>query len=215
MRNLIIVVSLLFFTATLFVIRLSYADNIIFTFKRAFKFKGKFSKELVENLIAKNEDEFVFASKKFYPNVVTVTYKYGDDSINPLSKNVGLIIKALQNYGNDVFRFFDIGGDDALDLMAKYKNINKHFLENYCKELIVLNNTLPIEKFNAILDSAELDETGIMSSKILNNGNQIISFIEKHPKLFIGIPLVASIYKVITNEELYKELQVSLLPCIH
>jgi len=214
MRNLFIIVSLLFFTATLF-IRLSYADNIILTFKRAFKFKGKFSKELVENLIAKNGDEFVVASKKFCTNVVKRNHNYGDDSLNSLSKYVNPAIKALQNYGDDALRFVHFGDYDAIDLMAKYKNINKQFFENYCKELIVLNKKLPREKFIAILDSAELAETGIMSSKILNNGNQIISFIEKHPKLFIGVPLVASIYKVITNEELYKELQVSLLPCLH
>lgn len=201
--SILILILILSFTS--YAGKFSAVDDIIKVFRKSFKYNNKISKKFINKAIIKHGDDFVVLSKKYGPKVVKITQKYGDEGFDIIRKYGDSGIKAVNNYGEESFKLIAKYGDDVVPVISKYNKINLKILKNYGDDIIKLDKKLPREKIISIMGAADLDKTGKYTEKIIENGEKIISFIEKHPKFFIGVPITTAIYKVITNEELSKK----------
>ncbi|MBP7139341.1 MAG: hypothetical protein KBA47_00210 [Caldisericia bacterium] len=205
MKKNFILILLLIMTFTLKAGITSVADDILIIFAKNFKHSGKIGREVIEEGIKKYGDDFIKISKKYGPNAAKITNKYGDEGFRIIRKYGDDGIKAFNNYGDDCIGLLRRYGDDIIEVAAKYDKTKIETLNKYGREIMHLNRKMPREKVIAVLKAVEKDTSGETAKKIFTNAENIVQFIENHPKFFIGVPLTVAIYKTVTNENILKE----------
>lgn len=200
MKKKLIVISLIFVTL-LYAGKFSLADDLIKTFRKTFKFKGKISKELLETTISKYGDDFVKLSTKYGPDVFDLAKKYGDEGFEFINKYGDDGIRSIKNFGDSSFRFTYTYGDNIVKIMSKYGNTSPKLIRKYGDELIALNKKIPREKLIAITESTKLTNSSKLVNRVLKNGDQVISYIEKNPSTFKTMAITTAIFYVISDDK--------------
>lgn len=150
-------------------------------------------------------DDLVRLFRKLGPRSVRMADSYGDDAVRIMSRWGDNGVRLLGRSADDVLPLFRRYGDDALEVCIRHPGVGERLIGEMGEEGIEIGRKLTTDQVIQVLRASpelarqgKLREFGRLAAK---SGREIFTFIERHPKLTLGVP--AFIY-IVNHPEILK-----------
>ncbi|OQA76863.1 MAG: hypothetical protein BWY32_02807 [bacterium ADurb.Bin243] len=182
------------------------ADDLVRLFVRSGAKVGSSTVTVIERHVINYGDDFVRVARAVGVESVEIVSKYSDRGLRMLNAQGRNAVVAIANYGDDAVRICGKYGDEMASVMTKTRKLPVAVIESHGPALAKIGKEIP--RGVEITAGAIAAGAGRNADKVImamgKYGKNILDYIQKNPVIFGEMLIGYAVYKVVTDDELFK-----------